>query len=489
MFRRSVLLNAAVSTVLFAHIACAADLPVKAPMMKPVSVYDWTGVYVGGNIGYSWGRTTPDTALNGAPIPSSAVNANGVIGGGQLGYNWQTGNLLLGVEGDLQWSGQTGQGVATMGVAVPPLGTLTITQPYISSLDYFGTVRGRLGYAADRWLLYATGGWAFGHDKLDVLNTSLTATTLVGYSTDRNGWTAGGGVEYALNRNWSAKAEYLHIDLGTATITNPMVIGTTIATTRVSDDIVRFGANYRFGAAATDKPADALVYKAPPATPLRPWTGIYAGVNAGGGWSYGAGGDLSGDSLPDGFQDCLRFGVCPHRIDVKYSGFSGGAQAGYNWQANSLVLGVEADIDYANMDGSTTVPRLLPGAGVISLSLSQKIDAFATVRGRVGFTPNDLTLLYVTGGVAFGHTRTVSVEPSTNQPTFMGSDTSWNTGWTGGGGIEQRLSKNLSVKAEALFFELSNSFVIANNASPFFVTDDARYRGYILRTGLNYNFN
>jgi outer membrane immunogenic protein len=489
MLRWSVPLNAAVSAVLFAPIASAADLPVKAPVMKPVSVYDWTGVYVGGNIGYGWGRMSPDTVLNGVPIPSSAVNANGVIGGGQLGYNWQTGNLLLGVEGDLQWSGQTGHGVATMGFAVPPFGTLTVTQPYISSVDYFGTVRGRLGYAADRWLMYVTGGLAFGHDKFDVLNTALTATNLVGYSADRNGWTVGGGVEYALNKNWSAKVEYLHIDLGTWTVTNPLVFGTTIATTRVSDDIIRFGANYRFDAAAANMPADTRVYKAPPVTVPRTWTGIYAGVNAGGGWSQGAGGDLSGDSLPSGFQDCVKFGVCPPRIDVKYSGFAGGVQAGYNWQVNSLVLGVEADIDYANMDGSTTVPRLLPGPGVISLSLSQKVDAFATARGRVGFTPTDLTLLYVTGGFALGHTRTASADPSSNQPTFMGSDASWNSGWTGGGGIEQRLSKNLSAKAEALFYELNNSFGIANNASPFFGTSDTHYRGYILRAGLNYNFN
>lgn len=182
-------------------------------------------------------------------------------------------------------------------------------------------------------------------------------------------------------------------------------------------------------------------------------------------------------------------GAFPRRIDVTYDGFTGGAQVGYNWHWNSLIVGVETDINYAAWSGTTTAPRIIPGPGATSFTLSQKIDAFGTARGRVGFTPTDRTLVYATGGFAFGHTKTDYFFPSGNQPTFTGTDTSWKTGWTVGGGVEQALRANWSAKIEALYYELANSLVVARNTSEFFGTSNTEYRGYLIRAGANYKFN
>ena len=258
-----------------------------------------------------------------------------------------------------------------------------------------------------------------------------------------------------------------------------------VSTINLTDNIFRVGANYRFGA-----PVMAAVYQAPLGVAASPWTGSYVGINAGWGWSDDTGGDFSGDKIPGvGTQAGIDAGVFPRRINVKYDGFTGGVQAGYNWQWNSLVVGAEADINYADWAGLTNAPLLGPNVGAYLFPLSQKIDAFATVRGRLGYTPWDRTLLYLTGGFALGHAKTQFIMLSTNQPTFLGSETAWKTGWTLGGGVEQKLSTRWSAKVEGLYYDLNNAFVIAKNGSPFFGTIDAQYRGYLVRTGLNYKLN
>ena len=266
--------------------ASAADLPVKAPVYQapPPLVYRWTGFYVGGNVGYSWGHAHSDatatissigTGLNGGNnvITSNTAGApaqlNGALGGVQAGYNWQSGSSVYGLEADVQATGQHGDGVfaftAPLGATINNVlatGTLTNTTTY--KLPWFGTFRGRIGYAADRWLFYATGGLAFGE-------ISTASTTTMGFSAGvgapappqsfftrevRAGWVIGAGVETAFAANWSFKLEYLHMDLGSINqaFSTPAV-ATAFATisatgnlhTRLSDDIVRIGVNYKFG--------------------------------------------------------------------------------------------------------------------------------------------------------------------------------------------------------------------------------------------------
>ncbi len=210
--------------------AAAADLgPVyKAPPPAPVAaVFDWTGFYIGVNLGYGWGRVEGSTdGLSGSQ------DLNGVIGGGQIGYNWQAGNWVFGLEVDGQGTDQK----ASLSVSG---GGITVTET--DSIPWFVTARGRIGYAvAPGWLLYATGGAAWMDFKSVIGVTGFGTAT---WEISHVGWTAGGGVEGAITRNWSWKAEYLHLDTGSFS-TN--VFGVVPANVKLTDDIVRGGINYRF---------------------------------------------------------------------------------------------------------------------------------------------------------------------------------------------------------------------------------------------------
>jgi outer membrane immunogenic protein len=265
---RIVIGAAAVS--LLATGAMAADLApkpiVKAPPMV-AAVYQWTGFYVGGNIGYGWGRSRDDSTLtNGLATvlfaSSDRANMDGVIGGGQIGYNWQRQNWVWGLEADIQGSGQKGSRGFTcpIGVCTPltlgglaPAAGPAVPVALDQKLTWFGTVRGRVGIlASPTVLLYATGGLAYG----DVKTTeSIGAAAAVFSDTDlRVGYTAGAGVEGVISGNWTAKLEYLWVDLGRnkgsfATVV-PALGGGTLSSnynSRITDNILRVGVNYRFG--------------------------------------------------------------------------------------------------------------------------------------------------------------------------------------------------------------------------------------------------
>jgi outer membrane immunogenic protein len=211
--------------------AFAADLPSRrmapAPYVAAVPVFTWTGFYVGGNAGYAWRDTNRDdsvfvpggaiTTLGGTPLATTGTlnftndsdsNRSGFAGGGQVGYNWQFGSIVLGVEADIQGVDMNGdrRGSGTYvftGTAdgVPGLnnGSTTIFRPSDRGLDYFGTVRGRLGYAFDRFMIYGTGGFAYGGGGNDDCG-GFVATGFVcdGGKDTRTGYAVGGGVEWAL---------------------------------------------------------------------------------------------------------------------------------------------------------------------------------------------------------------------------------------------------------------------------------------------------
>jgi outer membrane immunogenic protein len=170
--------------------AQAADiLPTKAPPMAvPPPLYSWTGFYIGINGGGGWGASNWDSA--------GGFNLSGGLVGGTVGYNYQIGRAVLGIEGDADWTDIRGTGTSP----ACPLGCTT-------GNSWLSTVRGRLGYAADRFMPYVTGGAAFG-------NIDASTPGFPGASATNAGWTVGGGLEFALWRNWSIKAEYLYVDLG-----------------------------------------------------------------------------------------------------------------------------------------------------------------------------------------------------------------------------------------------------------------------------------
>jgi outer membrane immunogenic protein len=201
--------------------AGAADIPRKAlPYSSPIYAPIWTGFYAGLNAGYGWASF--DDGF-------STTKMNGFIGGGQLGYNWQIGSFVLGVEGDMQYSAQKRSETATvLGIAVTSE----------AKIPWFGTARGRVGYAFDSFMIYATGGAAWMNLKASASALGLTVST----ETTKQAWTIGGGVEWMFMPRWSVKAEYLYIDAGTTSLS---VAGLT-ASGKLKDSIARIGVNYHF---------------------------------------------------------------------------------------------------------------------------------------------------------------------------------------------------------------------------------------------------
>jgi outer membrane immunogenic protein len=222
--------------------ASAADMPAKAP--PPPPAYSWSGLYFGANIGYSWGAADFDAVLTGVGTISHSEDMNGVIGGIQSGYNYQFGRWVLGFETDIQLSGQKG-GATFPGVVA--LTTITTDE----RLDWFGTARTRFGFlATPNILLYGTAGVAYGQVKDSATVTTVGVGSFTASFKDvKAGWTAGAGIEAAFGGGWSAKVEYLYIDLGETVHTFGTIALGTIATEsrRTTDNIVRVGANYRWG--------------------------------------------------------------------------------------------------------------------------------------------------------------------------------------------------------------------------------------------------
>jgi outer membrane immunogenic protein len=286
-------LLAAVAVVGLAPVASAA----------PPATIPWTGFYAGLNVGYGWGNADPDLAGTGTSISFPGVlpitntlafagahsaKLNGVIGGGQVGYNYQFGpKWVIGLEADIQGSGQrkdssfadsiaavfcSGALPGPVCNATTPFNGTAVTG-YEAKIDWFGTVRGRLGWlVTDQVLVYATGGLAYGHASISGnVNVSGTLPAVAGFtwagtsgfgaSKTSVGFVVGGGIEgkFAawLPQNWSWKLEYLYLDLGSLDASTPYVavsssgfisniVGAAAYHARITDNIVRVGINYQF---------------------------------------------------------------------------------------------------------------------------------------------------------------------------------------------------------------------------------------------------
>jgi outer membrane immunogenic protein len=241
--------------------AIAADLAVKAPV-RPVApiAYNWSGFYIGGNAGYSWGRSKLDHNLlvdDGVDIDSyttaGSVKPKGFIGGGQIGYNWQLNSVVFGLELDVAHRNNSAEADLEFLTSDP---TYLYMAEFSSRQRWVGTFRPRLGYAADNWLLYVTGGLAFGGFKHSYRETIVAADVLVADrlasdSKTKLGWTVGGGVEVGFSRNWSLGVEYLYMAFEKTTLTlSPVVFDGNVFTSKVSFDdsshVLRAKLNYRF---------------------------------------------------------------------------------------------------------------------------------------------------------------------------------------------------------------------------------------------------
>jgi outer membrane immunogenic protein len=257
-----------------AGAASAADMAVKArPLPPPAPIFTWTGFYIGVNGGGVWNDTRDDVFPTGCfltnpacgggppnnPLRSDSVRLTGTgwTIGGQAGYNWQADRWVFGIEGDINYNSINDGSAINRPLAAPLVGNFIHSET--DKLQWFGTLRGRLGVAvAPNFLLYGTGGLAFGGIKsaTAVAFTSTTDAYAGSIDDTRFGWTAGAGGEWLVTPNWSIKAEYLYIDLGKASYTNACftaVCGAFVPPPSYQTDlnirqhVARVGLNYHFG--------------------------------------------------------------------------------------------------------------------------------------------------------------------------------------------------------------------------------------------------
>jgi outer membrane immunogenic protein len=222
---------AGVLALLIGGEALAADLPQPAPppprapatyVPAQAPYFSWTGIYIGLNGGGAFGQSNwTDPTLP----PTGNFNVNGFLVGGTVGANYQMGSFVIGIEADGDWANFDG---------TTPCG-ITVCE---TKSDWLATVRGRAGWAMDRVLFYGTGGAAFG-------NVQAAAGVLPFNSTTQVGWTAGAGIEYAFTPNWTAKVEYLFVDLQNAGCAPASCAGPA-TTVSLNENIVRAGVNFKF---------------------------------------------------------------------------------------------------------------------------------------------------------------------------------------------------------------------------------------------------
>jgi outer membrane immunogenic protein len=231
---KKVLLTGVALAALACGPALAADkpvrrgMPVKGPQPVPVMAgYSWSGFYIGGHVGGGWSdKCFADTAQGG----DGCHEGDGWLGGGQVGYNWQTGNIVFGVEFSGSIADISGNHTSLIGAP----------DQYRSEVSSVFLLTGRVGYAFDRLLLYATGGGAWVRDRFEYVGLATESI-----KQTRSGWTIGAGLEYAFTPNWSLAAQYNYIDLGDKNVNFPLAGFTASTESELHLATVRL--NYRFG--------------------------------------------------------------------------------------------------------------------------------------------------------------------------------------------------------------------------------------------------
>lgn len=473
--------------------AQAADLPSRKapppPAPPPAPVFAWTGFHVGYNSGYGGAVYDANVALASPLFAGTAARTfdqgGGWFVGGQIGYDYQFANgFVLGLETDMQWSDIKSSHQATTTASNPFLFTYADTR---QSLEWFGTTRGRLGYAFGRVLPYVTGGVAYGEVSAVGLQALAAGLISSGYASSTNvGWAAGAGLDLALTSRLSARAEYLYLQLpgvsapamGVAPPPLPALAGS-FATGLMQAHLVRGGMNYRFGGLGDLLPSGGGLMAMFFQPPDLDWTGFYVGAN--GGYAGGTVGGVTAFA-----QSGLAFSTY---VSNRIAGAVAGGQAGYNRQlGNQIVLGLETDAQWSGVKAwhqATTVGG--PG-GFVFTDTPNGMSWFGTTRARLGYAHGS-SLTYATGGVAYGEITTNGTQFA--GALFSGSGARTEAGWTVGGGSEYALTRNLSFKAEYLFVSLSgvNGPAVGLGAAPFAGSfSTGRFAANVTRFGLNWRF-
>jgi outer membrane immunogenic protein len=477
----------------------AADLPLKARPMV-VQADPWTGWYVGVHAGAAMERScngfTPQGDLDPvndnflATLDVGCSTSWGAIGGGQFGFNQQVGRFVWGLEGDISGlSTRTSRNTAGLSG-----GGNLFTANQTVKLNALATVGPRFGTLLnDTTLLYVTGGMAMAN-----VSASGGETGPVGppqfqgsgsVSPWTPGWMVGTGVEAKIGGGpWSIKGEYTYARFRSVrydTQQPPVNIGTGFdnigenisATTQLN--IFRVGLNYKISSPSAKNDAYAMAD-----APVYNWTGAYFGANIGGVW--GRTRAMEPLVQPPG----IPFNAVGDTFTANTSGVTGGAQAGYNWQMNQFVLGVEGDLGYLGPKGQQI------SSAFADTFVNSTGGIYGTFRGRVGFAV-DRALLYATGGLMVadvGAGVSNPINPSFNAPNnteaiIFTNKTGAQAGWTLGGGLEYAVANGWSLKGEYLHYDLGTKQVAGNcvncTAGPQTYLWNIKDTGDIARIGFN----
>lgn len=361
-----------------------------------LSEFDWTGFYLGAQAGGAKGQQKRLNTIFGIVTP---YTSNGFTGAFHGGYLYQFGRFVVGAEGEIGYGSVKGND-GNVG------GTLDQTR-----LGMQGALRARLGYSFGRIMVFAAGGWAFA--SAEHSNDGGGFVTDV-FTRTLNGWTLGGGAEYALTDTLLLRAEYRYSDLGNYTRQFPANF---VAPYKVSnrEQAIRLGLSYKFGGSGYASAASQPVRAA--AQPR--WTGFYAGVQAG--YALSA----------------LTSTVFIVEAGRKFDGFVGGGHVGYNYRIRNVVLGAEADAEWSTAGG------LADGFNFIALEARLKSRWQTSLRARAGYSFNQF-LFYATGGLAiaeFGFGGGPIFGPLQLYSKTL-------TGYTVGGGIEYAITRAISARVE-----------------------------------------
>jgi outer membrane immunogenic protein len=476
------------TSVLGALAAQAADLAPgrEPPPAVPAPIFTWTGFHVGYNRGYGGAVFDTNVALAGQAQGGGAIRAfdqaSGWFVGGQIGYDYQFANgLVLGLETDLQWSDLKSSHQAVT-VASNPLAANTANTS--QSLEWFGTTRARAGYSFGRLLPYVTAGVAYGGTSANGAQL-LPGGSIAVWNTRSTdiGWAAGAGLNIALSDRLSARAEYLYLRLpgvngpaaGLSSPPQQPLLGG-FSTSATEAYAIRVGTNYRFGGMSDLKPKMdggliAFIFQKPEVD----WSGLHIGVNGG----YG-GGVVNG--LTAATQPGVAFATY---ASSRFGGAVAGGQAGYDYQfANQIVAGVETDLQWSGVQSrhQATTAGGFTAYGVDYTDNSIAMTWFGSTRARLGYARAS-TLLYVTGGVAYGG-LTANGEQLPGAP-FTGASSKTQVGWTIGSGAEYPLTDKMSLKAEYLYTSFSGSAGPGTGAFSGSLSS-GQFATQITRVGLNW---
>jgi outer membrane immunogenic protein len=436
-----------------------AVLPAGAASATELIPYDWTGFYVGLGGGGSWGATKIGTF--GARPHNSVAHVSGVPFAFFGGYRVQNGPWVAGLEASLGWAAANGTGPDTQAA---------VDWTYRSKVDVSGSIEGRFGYAVGNFMPYVLAGPTFASVQYgyDVVNFAGRRSSYRSVGTSRVGWTVGAGAEYALGA-WALRTEYRYTDF----VDHPY-IDQQINTARPTDNThvyqtgmheVRAGVSYRFGDTERMSTPSNVWHDE-----VLPWGGFYLGGQTG----YAAGTTL--------YQPLAEV-MTQARLDP--GGWSGGVYGGYNLQFGRIVLGIDGDVNFGSVHAKALMTDNLVTpfdgtGGRARVEIGANLERSAAVRGRVGVTIGGI-LAYVAGGVAFGrfeHDFTFTGGGATQKREWKAD----RVGWTIGSGLEYRLAKQISLRAEYRYTDYGYEHI---RQTPVHLVDLKMHEG---RVGVQYHF-